>query len=136
MKPEMPCPVTPIPAPTPQTSRGMARAPGPPDPAAVRCPATPNPDGTYTLVLSPTDPGVANWIDTGGLNQGILPIRFQNMDPNATALPTLSGQTVTLDQLTNVLPPSTKYVTPEERAAQLAARNYGYERRYAPFPQG
>jgi hypothetical protein len=98
--------------------------------------ATSNPDGTYTLVLSPTDPGVANWIDTGGLNQGILPIRFQNIDPNTTTVPTLSAQTVTLDQLASVLPATTEYVTPEERAAQLAARNYGYERRYAPFPQG
>jgi hypothetical protein len=91
--------------------------------------------GTYTVALSPIDPGVANWIDTGGLNQGILPIRFQNIDPNTTTSPTLGFRTVTLDQLTSVLPATPKYLTPEKRAAQLAARNYGYERRYAPFPQ-
>src|SRR6478672_4178959 len=32
--------------------------------------AVANPDGTYTFVISPTDPGVRNWVSTGGLNQG------------------------------------------------------------------
>ncbi len=32
-------------------------------------------DGTYELILGPDDPGHANWIDTGGLSQGIFAIR-------------------------------------------------------------
>ena len=32
-------------------------------------------DGTYELLLGPDDPGHANWIDTGGLLQGIFAIR-------------------------------------------------------------
>ena len=32
--------------------------------------SVPNEDGTYTYVISPTDPGVANWIDSDGLARG------------------------------------------------------------------
>ncbi len=32
--------------------------------------SVPNEDGTYTYVISPTDPGVANWIDSDGLQRG------------------------------------------------------------------
>ena len=38
--------------------------------------SVPNEDGTYTYVISPTDPGVANWIDSDGLNEGILTLRM------------------------------------------------------------
>lgn len=95
-----------------------------------------NPDGTYTLVISPDDPGVANWVSTGGLNQGTLYIRFQALDPNNPAVPMIvSQQVVTLDQLGTVLPADTKYVTDAERQAQLAARLDGYNDRFGPFPQ-
>ena len=33
------------------------------------------PDGSYELILGPDDPGHVNWIDTGGLTQGIFSIR-------------------------------------------------------------
>jgi len=94
-----------------------------------------NPDGTYTLVISPTDPGVANWVSTGGLNQGTISIRFQDLDTSSTDLPTVSSQVVPLDQLGTVLPPTTVYVTPDERQAQLADRKAGFDNRFAPYPQ-
>ena len=33
------------------------------------------PEGTYELILGPDDPDHVNWIDTGGLSQGIFAIR-------------------------------------------------------------
>ena len=66
----------------------------------------PNPDGTYTIVISPTDPASANWVSTGGLNQGTISIRFQDLDPNSSDLPTVSSQVVSLDKLAGVLPPT------------------------------
>ncbi len=36
----------------------------------------PNEDGSYTYVIAPTDPGVANWIDSDGLREGILTLRM------------------------------------------------------------
>jgi hypothetical protein len=93
-----------------------------------------NPDGTYTLVISPTDPGVANWVSTGGLNQGTISIRFQDLDAESTDLPTVSSQVVTLDQLAGILP-ATDFVTPAYRQAQIAARQAGFDNRFAPYLQ-
>ena len=50
----------------------------------------PNDDGTYTYVISPTDPGVANWIDSDGLREGILTLRmaeFGGGGPKRTSVP-------------------------------------------------
>jgi hypothetical protein len=94
-----------------------------------------NADGTYTIVVSPTDPTVANWVSTGGLNQGTISIRFQDFDPNSTVDPTVSSQVVKLADLAGVLPAGTVYVTPDERATQIAERQLGYNRRYTPYPQ-
>jgi hypothetical protein len=92
-------------------------------------------DGVYTIVISPTDPGVANWVSTGGLNQGTISIRFQDLPLDPTHLPTVQSQVVPLGQLASVLPANTIYVTPAERAAQLAARKAGFDNRFAPYPQ-
>jgi hypothetical protein len=97
--------------------------------------AVPNPDGSYTLVVSPTDPGVANWVSTGGLNQGTIAMRFQNVADPVQDRPTVGSAVVLIDQLGTVLPGTTVYVTAEERQAQLAARQLGYNKRYAPYPQ-
>jgi hypothetical protein len=78
---------------------------------------------------------VANWVSTGGLNQGTISIRFQDLDPENTTLPTVSSQVVSLSQLPSVLPPGTVFVTDDQRAAQLATRKDGYNNRFAPFPQ-
>lgn len=103
--------------------------------------AKPNPDGSYTLVVSPTQPELAgdtsvwNWISTGGLNQGTMAIRFQSIDPDDPTKPTVSSQVVPLSELASVLPPGTVLVSPAERAVQIAARGQGFNRRFAPYPQ-
>lgn len=97
--------------------------------------AVANPDGTYTFVVSPTDPGVANWVSTGGLNQGTMSIRFQALDPNSTTNPTVDSHVVGLDQLSTVLPATTQYVTSQEREAQIAERRSSFDARFAPYPQ-
>ncbi len=103
--------------------------------------ALPNPDGSYTLVVSPTEPVLAggssvwNWVSTGGLNQGTMAIRFQELDLNNPVTPTVSSQVVSLADLASVLPVGTVRVTPAERAAQIEARKVGFNRRFAPYPQ-
>jgi hypothetical protein len=93
-----------------------------------------NPDGTYTIVISPSDPDVWNWVSTGGLNQGTISIRFQDLDMNSTTLPTISSQVVSLDGLANVLPPGTVYATTQDRLNQIALRKSGFNNRFAPLP--
>jgi hypothetical protein len=97
--------------------------------------ATKNLDGTYTIVVSPQDPAIWNWVSTGGLNQGTISIRFQDIDPEATNLPTVSSQVVSLDQLASVLPAGTIVATPQDRLDQIAARKSGFDSRFAPYPQ-
>ncbi len=94
----------------------------------------------YTLVLSPTEPCtdagcVANWVSTGGLNQGTLSIRFQDIDLDNYVAPTVLARVIKLSKLDEELPPGTEYLTPEERAEVLAARKAGYDQRYAPYVQ-
>jgi hypothetical protein len=85
-----------------------------------------NADGTYTYVVSGADPGVHNWIDTGGLPEGILTLRMAEF-PEGGARPDLSarGRVVRLDRLDEEVPGLAK-VTADERAAQLATRRAGY----------
>jgi len=90
---------------------------------------------TYTIVVSPSDPGVANWVSTGGLNQGTISIRFQDIDPAVTQLPTVSARVVPLSDLASALPADTRYVTAAQRAAQIATRKAGFDNRFAPYPQ-
>jgi len=94
-----------------------------------------NGDGTYTMVVSPTDPLVRNWVSTGGLNQGIISMRFQNLDPEAPGTPTVASQVVKISDLADYLPAGTVLVTPEQRAAQLAVRKAGFDKRWAPYLQ-
>lgn len=97
--------------------------------------AVADPDGTYTFVISRTDAGVWNWISTGGLNQGTISIRFQDIDWSIEDTPTVATRVVPLSELSTVLPETTVYVTEEQRAEQIAQRQLGYARRWAPYPQ-
>lgn len=89
-----------------------------------------NSDGTYTFVVSSRDPGVYNWVSTGGLNQGTISIRFQDLDPESELLPSVRTQVVDRRRLPVVLPTDTRYVTRAQRLEQLAHRRAGFELRY------
>jgi hypothetical protein len=83
----------------------------------------PDADGAVTFVVSPTDPGVHNWIDTGGTHEGIFYFRWQGLPPDDPAPPVVrSYRSVKLALLANVLPEGVATTTRPERAAQQAAR--------------
>lgn len=100
-----------------------------------------NADGSFTIVVSPSEPrlsgesSVWNWVSTGGLHQGTMAIRFQSLDPGNPVGPAVTSQVVSLRDLASVLPVGTAVVTPVGRAAQIAARSEGFNRRFAPYPQ-
>ena len=91
--------------------------------------ARPNPDGSLTLVIAARDPGVVNWLDTTGLHEGSIFVRWQKLpeplDPTAQGV--RSVQLVKLDELS----PSLPRLSPDERSAQLAQRANAYGRRFA-----
>ncbi len=91
----------------------------------------PNPDGTITYVIAANDPGVHNWIDTVGLLQGWMLLRWQGV-PSATdpATLVLSVKTSKLSDLAETLPQGVPMATLASRSAQIADRISGYARRY------
>lgn len=94
----------------------------------------PNPDGTYTFVISTTDPRVYNWVDTAGLHEGLLNLRWQGVPSTPPAsgdvAATLTGP-VKLADLKAYLPVGTKFVTAKQRTLQLKQRADDYAKRYA-----
>ncbi|ORB63994.1 DUF1214 domain-containing protein [Mycolicibacterium tusciae] len=89
-----------------------------------------NPDGTYTVVISPTDPLAANWISTNDLNQGTLAIRFQDIDPDSPNQPRIVDQRVmTHDELREFLP-AEDFITEQDRLDQIESRQAGFDRRW------
>jgi hypothetical protein len=92
-----------------------------------------NEDGSYTYVISPTDPGVANWIDSDGLREAILTLRMAEFGETGPREDLgARGRVIKLDQL-DVEVPDLPRVTPEQRKAEVADRRSAYLRR---LPEG
>ena len=82
-----------------------------------------DPDGSYWCVLSARDPGIANWLDTGGLRRGYVAFRFDGIGGkpfDAAKVPTL--EKVRFNDLAAHLPSGTPRFSPTDRFAALAAR--------------
>lgn len=91
----------------------------------------PNEDGTYTYVIAAENPGVANWIDTDGLPEGILTLRMAEFGPTGPRSDlSARGRVIDLDKIDaeGLVP-----VTEAERTEELAERQAGYLRR---LPEG
>ena len=90
--------------------------------------AAANPDGTRTYVISMRDPGVANWLDTAGLHQGLAILRWQSVAKDTTKESLVRDFRVIkhrdLEKMADL-----PRVTPAERQAAIAARARGYSNR-------
>lgn len=85
-------------------------------------------DGYTYYVLSGTDPGVGNWIDTGGAPDGNFILRWQAVNGAVPTTPVVA-QVVNISDVRSALPADTPNVTPSERAAQLKERMFEYNYR-------
>jgi hypothetical protein len=87
-----------------------------------------DPDGYTYYVVSATNPGVANWLDTSGLSSGEIFARFENLpdgvDP--TGLP-VTTEVVPVADVANYLPADTPIVSPAEYAADMSQRVLSYD---------
>ena len=93
--------------------------------------AEPNKDGSYSYVISIRDPGVRNWLHTGGMHEGEFLFRWQDLPPGIADTTIRETKVVKLADLTALLPDMTK-LTPQQRKAQLRDRGRQYARRYLP----
>lgn len=89
--------------------------------------ALPNPDGSYTFVLSLSDPGIHNWVDPDGQREGLSIVRWIGFDKGTSHVdPTLDVKLVNLSELHAALPPGTPRIDAAERRAQLAKHKADY----------
>ena len=83
-------------------------------------------DGKIRVVMSATDPGVQNWLDTSGLTEGLCTYRWVR----ASTEPTPAATLVDVSEVRQHLPESTPNFSAQERKAQIAARHRGVARRF------
>jgi hypothetical protein len=95
-----------------------------------RMQSAPDADGRYTYVISPVDPGVHNWIDTCGMDQGLGLMRWQGFPGGATDNSGLfhGFRIVKLAEVESFA--GVARVTPEERSRQLARRRDSFFSRF------
>ncbi len=95
--------------------------------------AVPDADGRFTVVVSNTDPGVVNWVDPGGISEGIVMLRWQLLTahPEVDHEPGVTVRKVGIDELSMILSPSMQLIaSAEQRHEQLGARAAAYARRF------
>jgi len=80
--------------------------------------AVPNSDGSYTYVVARTDPGVANWVETDGVDEGMLCVRWTAFKPGGP-MPTLTAELVDRADLEAALPPGTPRLDAIGRREQI-----------------
>lgn len=87
--------------------------------------AAPDSDGKLRIVVSASDPGVRNWLDTAGYSRGIIQGRWTGC--SSTPLPTIAK--VKLKDVFKTLPKDVAKVTPAERDAIVRARSRAFQAR-------
>jgi hypothetical protein len=83
-----------------------------------------NPNGTYTYVVAPRDPGTRNWIDTAGMHQGWIAARWQGVPRTRNNGEGLLQEVrvVKASDLSTKLSPQACGVTPERRRLERRQR--------------
>ena len=90
--------------------------------------STRNPDGTITFVIAAHDPGVANWLDTDGLHEGSIFVRWQKLPPGFSGGAAAIRAVRLVKRVDAGLRP---VVSAEQRRTQVAQRVADYGRRSA-----
>jgi hypothetical protein len=78
-------------------------------------------DGKFRAVISVRDPGVPNWLDTGGYNYGIIQGRWNQAD--SSPMPTITK--VKVSDIRRHLPAQTPVLSLDARDAELRERRVG-----------
>jgi hypothetical protein len=90
-----------------------------------------NPDGSFTVIVTPNDPGLQNWVDTEGLSEGMLFLRWAaiaDSGPNAPK-PAVESRVISLSELSNAVSGLGK-VDKAAREREVAQRAHDYDLRW------
>ncbi len=92
---------------------------------------TPDEDGDFTYVISHQDPGIRNWLDTGGLRKTLFGQRWQAFTRGRQHEdPWMTMKVVEVDDLEREIPAGAARIDASGRMAQLQARQAGFDRRF------
>jgi hypothetical protein len=95
----------------------------------------PNADGSITYVLSAKDPGVHNWLDNGGVRDGLILARWelfpQPLPPGNADQLVREVRKVKFSELATALPADVAKETPAGRKLQLKTRAAEFAKRVA-----
>jgi hypothetical protein len=89
-------------------------------------------DGGIRFVVAHQDPGVPNWLDTTGLEEGFMSLRWTYSQP-PERFPTVAVAKVRFADIREHLPAATRPVTADERRNQIRARQEHVQRRYRQY---
>lgn len=84
-------------------------------------------DGIFRAVVSRSDPGVPNWLDTVGHGEGSLIYRWNLADSS----PIPEMRVIPASEARSYLPASTPLISAEQRAIAIAKRRIGVHKRFA-----
>jgi hypothetical protein len=92
--------------------------------------AQPNPDGSFTFVVCPTDHGFRNWVDTEGMSEGFLFLRWARIEASRAqnSVPAVEAKVVILSGLAGTA--GLRRVDEHWRRVQLGQRATDYDRRW------
>lgn len=91
-----------------------------------------DPDGVVRYVVAHRDPGVPNWLDTTGLREGFMAMRW-TYSAKPEQMPTVAVSKVAFADVLTRLPATTRRVSLQERRAQIHARQRHFQRRYRQY---
>jgi hypothetical protein len=83
-------------------------------------------DGLVRIIISGTDPGIDNWLDTERRRNGIVIFRSIGTDERAS----LTCQVIPLTDIRARLPSATPHVSTDQRQAVIGQRRAGIARRF------
>jgi hypothetical protein len=86
-----------------------------------------DPDGYTYYVVSATNPGVANWLDSSGVNSGEIFARFENLPDGSDPIGLPVTTVVPVANVASYLPADTPAVSPAEYAADMSQRVLSYD---------
>lgn len=92
----------------------------------------PDADGDFTFVVAQRDPGIHNWLDTGGLRETMFGQRWQAFARDGSASdPWMTAKLVKFDDLPRELPEGVQGISAKGRAEQIAKRASGFAGRWS-----
>lgn len=86
-------------------------------------------DGRFRAVIAHDDPGVPNWLDTGGGQRGFLFYRWLKPE-DVDNMPAPIGKVVKLKEIRGLMPAGHPHIDEATRRQQLSARRAWFARRF------